>query len=191
MKIRRHLGNLEDTHRGRQNIIHRLLKILRRDGRLRDKCHNLRQCVHSRIGAPRSLRQYLFSGDASNRRGQCPLHGHRVGLHLPTCEIRSVIRKDHFEIAHAIFRVLCHVPIIQFRVVPAIYQVRLTSAESHLLFRSDILVGFRRASLSIPQFGSNAIREPNVRNPSGRWNRKGRFYPSFEEPSTASLRTNA
>ena len=113
MELGGHLRNLQHPHRGRQNVVQRLQEIFRGDGRLRDKCHDLRERVHSRVGSARPLRQYLFAGNASNGRGKCALHGARVGLHLPSGEFRPVIGEDQFEISHAIFRVPRAVRIIQ------------------------------------------------------------------------------
>ena len=95
-------------------IVHRLHEIPGGDRRLRDKCHHLRQGVHSRVRPPRALRQYLFPRNPSNDRGKCALHGRGVGLHLPAGEFRPVIGESHFEIAHpAIFRVPRYPCIIQ------------------------------------------------------------------------------
>jgi hypothetical protein len=128
MKIRRYFRDLRYSHRRRQNVIQCLHKIPHRHRRLRPKCRHLRQCMHPRIRPPRSLRQYFFAGDSSNCRGKCPLHRCRVRLHLPSRELRSVIGENHFEIAHAIFRVLRLPSLIQLDFKDLVRRKRAPSA---------------------------------------------------------------
>src|ERR1035438_8712788 len=68
--------------------------------------------MHTRVRATRALGQYFFSGQPSNSRGEFALHRRAAGLHLPAGEFGAVIRKDHFKIAHDLFRVLCRLNII-------------------------------------------------------------------------------
>jgi len=66
----------------------------------------LSEGMHSGIGAARALRQYFFAGEPSNRGGEGALDCRQSGLHLPAGKLGSVIREDHFEIAHQGSRVL-------------------------------------------------------------------------------------
>src|SRR5215813_7115003 len=66
MKLRGHLANREHSYRSRKYVVQSLHKILSRDGRLRDKCHNLSQGMNSRVSATGALGQYFFARKPSN-----------------------------------------------------------------------------------------------------------------------------
>ena len=58
--------------------------------------------MHARVGAARALRQYFFSTQPSNGRGERALHRDSVGLYLPAGEFGAVVRKSESEISHAV-----------------------------------------------------------------------------------------
>ena len=57
--------------------------------------------MHTRIRPAGALRQYFFSGNASNNGGQSALDAGGVRLDLPSAEFRPVVGQCQLEIAHA------------------------------------------------------------------------------------------
>jgi hypothetical protein len=100
MKVWRDVGSLEYAYRRRQNVIQRNHQIVGRDGRRSGKSCDLAQGMHPGIGASRTLRKNFLACYSSNGRGQGALDRGRLGLNLPSGEIRAVIGQDQFEIAH-------------------------------------------------------------------------------------------
>src|SRR3954447_24453646 len=100
MEVRRDLGSFEYAYRCRQNVVQRDHQILGWDWRVSGKTCDLTKGMHPSIGASRALGQHFLACNASNGRDQRPLDGGRLGLNLPSGEIRAVISQDQFEIAH-------------------------------------------------------------------------------------------
>ncbi len=106
VKLGRGLGHLQHAYRRRQNVVQGARPIFSRNRGRSTETGRLGQRVHARVGAAGALRQHMFPAQACNRRGQRALHGRPSGLHLPAEEVRAIVRKDEFEIAHVLFRVL-------------------------------------------------------------------------------------
>ncbi len=100
VKLERHHTYFEHADGGGQNIIQGLHQILSRNRRFERAGGYLAEGVDTGVGAPRTLRQDLFTGDSSNSRGQCALDGGGIGLHLPTCKVGAVISENDLKVAH-------------------------------------------------------------------------------------------
>lgn len=111
MKAKSGLGHFQHPYRWRQNMIQCLRPVFGGNAGCSLKGRDLGQRMNPGIGAARSLGQYIFATQTSNSRSQCALNGREPGLHLPASKLGAVIRKDQFEIAHALFRVP-HGPIV-------------------------------------------------------------------------------
>jgi hypothetical protein len=95
---------LDDPDRRRQSVIQNDLEVLNRYRRARLEGNHLTKGMHSRIGPTRTLWQYLFACRPSNNFGQNSLNGRKIGLDLPSMEVRAVVRNRQFEVslqAHA------------------------------------------------------------------------------------------
>jgi len=66
MKVGRGFGHFQNSNRCGQTIVKRPRPVLQRNRRCGRKSRNLSQRMNSRVGAPRTLRQYIFSAQPSN-----------------------------------------------------------------------------------------------------------------------------
>src|SRR5712692_8429009 len=57
--------------------------------------------MNPRVGPARALREYVFTGNASNSRGQSALDGRLVRLDLPTRKAGAIISQYQLDITHA------------------------------------------------------------------------------------------
>ncbi len=63
-----------------------------------DRSH-LCKSMNSRVGASRSLRQYIFAGQSFQAIGKGALHSWQIRLHLPSMEFGAVIGQSDFQVA--------------------------------------------------------------------------------------------
>src|SRR5664280_803341 len=96
--VRDHLHAIH-PHRSRKDIVQRHDQVSLWNRTLEPHRCDLGQRMDTGIGAPRALRQYLFTGEPLKALRQRALHSSQSRLDLPSVKLRSVIGQRDFEIA--------------------------------------------------------------------------------------------